>query len=83
MDEEREEKLLEIINTIIRKEKDREELDKLEGGMSLTDDIGFESIDLAELTARIEDKFGVDVFENEIVDTISEVDEKISKESAK
>lgn len=80
MDKKDEDKLLEIINTIIRKEKDRDELNKLEGDMSLTNDIGFDSIDLAELTARIEDEFGVDVFEDGIVNKVSEVEEKLTWE---
>ncbi len=77
-----EEKLLDIINSIIEKEKDRDKLKRLEDDMSLTNDIGFDSIDLAEMTARIEDEFGVDVFEDEIINTVGEVKEKISQEGS-
>lgn len=42
-------------------------------------DSGFDSPDLAELTARIEADFGVDIFEDGIVFKISDILEKISK----
>ena len=42
-------------------------------------DSGFASLDLAELTARIEAEFDVDIFEDGIVFKISDILEKISK----
>ncbi len=42
-------------------------------------DLGFDSLDLAELTARIEAEFDVDIFEDGIVFKISDILEKISK----
>jgi len=72
-----EEKLMRIINCILRKE-DRAELHKLDKNLSLRDDLEFDSLNLAELTVRIEDEFGVDIFEDDIVDKISEVIEKIN-----
>lgn len=42
-------------------------------------DSGFGSLDLAELTARIEAEFDVDIFEDGIVFKISDILEKISK----
>ena len=42
-------------------------------------DSGFDSLDLAELTARIEAEFDVDIFEDGIVFKISDILEKISK----
>jgi acyl carrier protein len=44
---------------------------------NLRDDIGLDSFDLAELTVRIESDFGVDVFEDGIVNTIEEIIKKI------
>lgn len=38
-----------------------------------------DSLDLAELTVRIEDAFGIDVFEDGIIDTIGEIMDKINK----
>lgn len=41
---------------------------------SLRTDLGFDSFDLAELTVRIEDRFGVDIFEERTsVDKVSEI----------
>lgn len=42
-------------------------------------DSGFDSLDLAELTTRIEAEFDVDIFEDGIVFKISDILEKISK----
>lgn len=46
---------------------------------SLTNDYGLDSFDLAELTVRIEDEYGVDVFEDGSVDSILEIVEKIKE----
>jgi len=44
----------------------------------LREDIGFDSFDLAELTVRIEEAFEVDVFEDGIIEVISEILDKIN-----
>lgn len=72
-----EEKLIKILNSILRKEG-RAELAELDKNLSLRDNLEFDSLNLAELTVRIEDEFGVDIFEDDIVDKISEVIEKIN-----
>ena len=41
--------------------------------------LDFSSLDLAEFTVRVEEKFGVDVFAGGIVETIEEVMIKINK----
>ena len=68
------EKLLGIINSI-RKKKGEQELSahSFTENSSLRNDIGFDSLDLAELTVRIEDEFGIDIFEHGNVDTIYEI----------
>jgi len=38
-----------------------------------------DSLDLAELTVRLEEEFGVDVFEDGIVETVEEILTKLSK----
>jgi len=73
-----ENKLKEIINIILEK-KEKEKLEKIDQNLSLRNDLEMDSLDLAELTVRIEDEFGVDVFEDGIVDTVQEVIEKIEK----
>lgn len=71
-------KLLEIIN-IIKDNQDEKKLTNLTKEMNLREDIGFDSLDLAELTVRIEKEFNVDVFEDGLVNTIQEILEKIEK----
>ncbi len=73
----REQKLLDIINRI-RIRNEQSALDELDPDASLRDDLDFSSFDLAELTVRIEDAFGVDVFENGLVRTVGEVVDRIS-----
>ena len=71
--------LLRIINTI-RENKAQEPLKELEENTSLRADIGFDSLDLAELTVRIEAEFGVDVFDDGPVETVAETLAKIKDE---
>lgn len=54
-------------------------MDKISGETDLRTDLGFDSLDLAELTARIEAEYDVDIFEDGIVFKISDIWEKISK----
>ena len=71
-------RLLDIIN-IILKNREQPTLDKISGETDLRTDLGFDSLDLAELTARIEAEYDVDIFEDGIVFKISDIWEKISK----
>jgi len=73
-----ENKLKEIINIILEK-KEKEKLEKLDENLSLRNDLEMDSLDLAELTVRIEDEFGVDIFEDGIIDKVGEIIEKIEK----
>jgi acyl carrier protein len=72
------ETLREIIN-YIRENKQLEKLELLDPGDKLQSDIGFDSFDLAELTVRIEDKLGIDIFEDGIVNTVGDIIKKIEK----
>jgi acyl carrier protein len=69
--------LLAIINRMLEN-KDQPPLTELKDHMSLQDDLGFDSLDLAEFTVYVEKEFGVDVFEDGIVRTIREVLDKIT-----
>lgn len=69
-------RLLNIINTI-RENKGQETLTSIDASANLREDIGFDSLDLAELTVRIEAEFGVDVFDDGLVFTIGEIINKI------
>jgi acyl carrier protein len=68
--------LLKIINTV-RAHQEFPPLVVLRREMKLRDDLGFDSLDLAELTVRVEDAFGVDVFADGLVFTVGEVEQRI------
>lgn len=70
--------LLQIINTV-RENKGWEPLSAITPENDLRTDIGFDSLDLAELTVRIEKETGVDVFADSFVNTIGEILAKITK----
>ena len=72
----KEEKLLEIFNHVQRK-KNESEIKQINPQSLLRDDLGFDSLDLAEITVRIEDEFNVDIFEDGFVQTVSEILDKI------
>ena len=46
---------------------------------SLKDELEMDSIMMAELSVRLEDEFGMDVFENGILYTMEEILQKISE----
>jgi len=65
-----------IINTI-HKNRGRQEIDSIYKDSRFREDLGFDSLDLAELTVRIEAEFDIDIFEDGIVSTVGEVLGKI------
>ena len=67
-----EEKLLEILNYVLKK-NDKAILEELNANLSLRNNLNLDSLDLAELTVRIEDEFDVDIFEDGIIDSIGEI----------
>lgn len=67
-----EDKLLEIFNMVL-KNRGKSIVDAIYAEMHLRNDVGFDSLDLAELTARVEAEFDVDIFENGIVLTVGEI----------
>ncbi len=71
-----EEKILEIINTVLEN-RSKQKLTTLDSQMHLRNDIGFDSLDLAELTVRIEAEFDIDIFEDGLVNTVGEILEKL------
>lgn len=66
-----------VINDILEEKDDADSVNSLDDSMSLTNDLGLDSLDLAEMTVRLEDQYGIDVFEDDIVDEIGEVMEKL------
>lgn len=72
-----EEKLLEIIN-IILENKNISKIVNINVDDDLRNDLGFDSFDLAELTVRIEDEFGVDIFENGLITKVGQIVDQLN-----
>lgn len=64
--------LLEIINTVLTN-ADRAPINTLEASTHLRNDLELDSLNLAELTVRVEERFGVDIFEEGLVNTVEEI----------
>lgn len=71
-------KILDIINEI-KEGKGENLLTSLDKDMKLRDDLELDSFDLALLTAKIEDEFDVDVFEDGLIETVGEILIKLEK----
>lgn len=69
-------KLLSIVNVVL-KNRGKNEVSLVTKNSSLRDDLGLDSLDLAELTVRIEVEYDVDIFEDGVVTTIGEILAKI------
>ncbi|WP_154855385.1 acyl carrier protein [Cyclobacterium xiamenense] len=70
--------ILEVFNTIIEN-RGNKKLESISPEMHLKYDIGFDSLDLAELTVRIEADYDIDIFEDGIVNTVGEILKKLEK----
>jgi acyl carrier protein len=68
--------LLDIINTVLLN-NELFPIDELDPTLRFREDLELDSIMLAELTVRIEDKFEIDVFENGMIFTIGDVLNKL------
>lgn len=71
-----EQNLLSVINEILT-DKNGAIIETLNGNMSLRKDLGFDSMDLAVLTAKLDAEYGIDIFEDGIIDTVEEVLNKL------
>jgi len=71
-------KLLDVVNTV-RDNKGLSKLEKIEHDDDLRRDLELDSLDLAELTVRIEKEIGIDIFADGLVSTIGEILAKIEK----
>jgi acyl carrier protein len=69
-------KIKEIIISIIKSKHNLPTFD-INAQTHLRNDLGFDSLDLAELTVKIEDEFDVDVFKDGIVETVGEIISKL------
>jgi len=71
-------KIISIINRVLEN-NDKSYSGTITETTSLRNDIGFDSLDLAELTVNIEEEYGVDIFENGFVETVGDIMKKTSK----
>lgn len=69
-------KILCIVNSI-KKNKFEEVVLELKPEQKLREDLNFDSFDLAELTVKIEEEFGVDIFEDGLVNSVNEIYSKL------
>jgi len=65
-------KFLIIINQVLQN-AGKKPIKQITGNELLRDDFGFDSLQLAELTVRTEEAFGIDIFEDGIKNTVNEV----------
>jgi acyl carrier protein len=70
--------LLLLMNTILSN-RGKNTIQSISVNTDLRQDLGFDSLDLAELTVRIEDKYDIDIFEKGIQTTVGEIIQLIKK----
>lgn len=69
--------LIEIINIVLQN-SDKDCIEKLNDSDKLVQDLKFDSLMLAELTVRIEDSVGIDVYETGNIETIKDIKDKLN-----
>jgi len=67
------EKVIEIIKNILIENDIELSVEEINESTVLTDDLGLDSFNLAQLTVEIESEFGVDIFENGVISTVGEI----------
>tara|TARA_B110000503_G_C6886735_1_gene305016 strand:+ start:25 stop:252 length:228 start_codon:yes stop_codon:yes gene_type:complete len=67
------EKVIDIIRSIMIENNLELSYNEIKGDTSLTNDLGLDSFNLAQLTVEIESEFGVDIFENGVVSTLNDI----------
>jgi acyl carrier protein len=68
--------ILAIINSVLAN-RGKKEIEVCDPNLDLRTELGLDSLDLAELTVKIEMKYDVDIFADGIVSTIGEVIQKV------
>lgn len=71
------EKLIEIINTVLEN-RGKVKVAAITRESSLKNDCGLDSLDLAELTVRVEVEYNIDIFEDGVVTTVGDILNKIA-----
>lgn len=65
--------LIQIILNLISENGIESSVENINEDTSLTNDLGLDSFNLAQLTVEIESEFGVDIFENGIITTVGDI----------
>lgn len=68
---------IENIINIVLMNRGKAKVNSITAGSSLRDDLGLDSLDLAELTVRIEAEYDVDIFKVGVITTVGEILAKI------
>jgi acyl carrier protein len=68
--------LLDIINKVLSN-NDLKTIDQLDPHLRMREDLDMDSITIAELTVRVEDEYGIDVFEDGMIYTLGDIMKKI------
>ena len=68
-----EEKVIEIIKNILKENEIEPIVEEINDSTILTDGLGLDSFNLAQLTVEIESEFGVDIFENGVISTVGDI----------
>jgi len=72
-----EDKIYEIIKTVMKNSSINNNVE-ISKQTNLRNDLSLDSLALAELAVRVEEEYGVDVFEDGIVETVQEIVDKVS-----
>lgn len=72
--------LRQIVNKVLANKR-RPAVESLSPETRLREDLGFDSLDLAELTVRIEEACGVDIFEKGVLRTAGEIEARLAHEA--
>ena len=66
-------RVIEIIKNLIIENEIEISVDNINKSTSLTNDLGLDSFNLAQLTVEIESEFGVDIFENGVISSVGDI----------
>lgn len=72
--------LLDLVNQV-QANKRLPPFARLAPNLRLREDLGFSSLDLAELTVRIEEAFGIDIFAQGVLRTVGEIETRLAASS--
>jgi acyl carrier protein len=66
-------RVIEIIKNLIIENEIEISVDNINKSTSLTNDLGLDSFNLAQLTVEIESEFGIDIFENGVISSVEDI----------